>query len=342
MRDAIAVWFPTVRTGTGTDVFTERLVAELKKKGIRAEITWLPLRAEYAPWTVSVPKTPKWASIVHINSWLHPRFVPNSLPVIATIHHAVHHPQAQSYKGLIRTAYHRYWIAPNERNVLENSRTVVAVSQFVADTAKETLLDRPMQVIYNGIDTEKFKPENHPRQTDECFRLLYVGSWMTRKGVDLLAPIMRELGEDFELRYTGGATATQDKPDMPKNMHDIGRLQGDAAIVSAMQDVDVLLFPSRSEGFGLVAAEAMACGLPVIAFSDTCLEEIVQDGVTGRLLPLGDVHATAEAVREIARSSTSRNVMSVAARNRAVSRFGLPAMLDAYLNAYSLTLEQRE
>ncbi|EZH81606.1 glycosyl transferase family 1 [Ectopseudomonas composti] len=199
-----------------------------------------------------------------------------------------------------------------------------------------------MQVIYNGIDTEKFKPENHPRQTDECFRLLYVGSWMTRKGVDLLAPIMRELGEDFELRYTGGATATQDKPDMPKNMHDIGRLQGDAAIVSAMQDVDVLLFPSRSEGFGLVAAEAMACGLPVIAFSDTCLEEIVQDGVTGRLLPLGDVHATAEAVREIARSSTSRNVMSVAARNRAVSRFGLPAMLDAYLNAYSLTLEQRE
>ena len=44
-----AVWFPAVRAGTGTDVFTERLVEGLNKRGIRAEITWLPLRAEYAP-----------------------------------------------------------------------------------------------------------------------------------------------------------------------------------------------------------------------------------------------------------------------------------------------------
>ena len=43
-----AIWFPAVRTGTGTDVFTERLVAGLIARGIRAEITWLPLRAEYA------------------------------------------------------------------------------------------------------------------------------------------------------------------------------------------------------------------------------------------------------------------------------------------------------
>lgn len=342
MENKVAVWFPTVRTKTGTDVFTERLVAELIIRGIRAEITWLPLRAEYAPWTVPVPPTPEWASVAHINSWLHSRFVPNSLPVITSIHHAVHHPQAQSYKGLLRTAYHRYWIAPNERCVLEKSRTIVAVSQFVADTARETLLDRPVQVIYNGIDTEKFKPKSHPRQTDECFRLLYVGSWMARKGVDLLAPIMRELGEGFELRYTGGASAKQGKPEMPQNMHDIGRLQGDAAVARAMQDVDALLFPSRSEGFGLVAAEAMACGLPVIAFSETCLEEIVQDEVTGRLLPLGNVHATAEAIREIARNRKLRKAMSVAARQRAVSRFGLPNMLNAYISAYSVALEQRE
>lgn len=45
----LAVWFLAIRTGTGTDVFTERLVEGLRKRGIRAEITWLPLRAEYLP-----------------------------------------------------------------------------------------------------------------------------------------------------------------------------------------------------------------------------------------------------------------------------------------------------
>ncbi len=51
MQPKPAIWFPTVRTGTGTDVFTERLVKGLNEQGIKAEITWLPLRAEYAPWT---------------------------------------------------------------------------------------------------------------------------------------------------------------------------------------------------------------------------------------------------------------------------------------------------
>lgn len=53
-----SIWFPTVKTNTGTDVFTERLADGLNKQGIRAEITWLPLRAEYAPWTVPVPPPP--------------------------------------------------------------------------------------------------------------------------------------------------------------------------------------------------------------------------------------------------------------------------------------------
>lgn len=46
MQPKPAIWFPTVRTGTGTDVFTERLVKGLNEQGIKAEITWLPLRAD--------------------------------------------------------------------------------------------------------------------------------------------------------------------------------------------------------------------------------------------------------------------------------------------------------
>lgn len=94
-----AVWFPTVRCGSGTDVFTERLGQALNARGILAEITWLPHRAEYAPWSVKAPKAPFWANVVHINSWLPKRFVPANLPLVVTLHSCVHDPALTPYKS---------------------------------------------------------------------------------------------------------------------------------------------------------------------------------------------------------------------------------------------------
>lgn len=333
---APAIWFPTVRTGTGTDVFTQRLVADLRKRGVRAEITWLPLRAEYAPWTAPIPQPPAWATVAHVNTWLHTRFIPRGLPVVATIHHAVHHPDARAYKGPLRAAYHRWWIAPNERRVLRHARRVVAVSQFVADSARHSLLDVPMQVIYNGVDTERFYPSARQRQPGEPFKLLFVGGWKALKGVDLLAPILRKLGEDFVLHYTGGPAAEKDKAYMSPNMIDIGRLDGDAAVVAAMQSADALLFPSRSEGFGLVAAEAMACGLPVISARSASLVEVVGDSQTGRLCPPDDVAAFVAAVRSLVTDGAQYARLAQAARARAVEHFSEATMSNAYLHLYQL------
>ena len=328
-----AIWFPTVRCGTGTDVFTETLVQGLRRREIRAEITWLPHRAEYAPWTVPAPKPPEWATAVHVNTWLHPRFIPGHLPVVATLHHSIHDPALRPYKGWLRAAYHRWWIAPIERRVLRRAQRIVAVSRFVANTARQILCDVPMDVIYNGIDIERFHPGDRRRGPGTPFRLLYVGSWMARKGVDLLAPIMRELGNGFELHYTGGPAAAVDKPAMPPNMHDIGRLSGDA-VVAAMQDADAFLFPSRSEGFGLVAAEAMACGLPVIATRGSSLPEVVDDGETGTLFPLDDVTAAVAAVQSLFASPDRVLAMSSAGRSLVVKAFGGAEMIDGYATLY--------
>lgn len=330
-----AIWFPAVRTGTGTDVFTERLVAGLIARGIRAEITWLPLRAEYAPWTVAIPQLPAWATVCHINTWLHPRFMPGHLPIVATLHHSIHDPALRRHKGWLRAAYHRWWIAPNERRVLRRADRVMAVSNFVAEMARQTLCDVPMQVIHNGVDTELFRPGNRVRRPGAPFRLLYVGAWRGLKGVDLLAPIMRELGDGFELHYTGGPAAQQDKAGMPGNMVDIGRLHGDAAVVAAMQDADALLFPSRSEGFGLVAAEAMACGLPVVTTRSASLVEVVAHERTGLLCPPGDVAAFVKAIRRLANEARILEVLGVAARRDACERFSVQSMLDAHIRLYT-------
>lgn len=340
MRSEPAIWFPAVRTGSGTDVFTERLAKRLSEDGIRAEITWLPLRAEYLPWTVSVPKPPDWATVCHVNTWLHPRFIPKTLPVVATLHHSIHDPALLPYKGWLRAAYHRHWIAPIERHVLYRSNKVIAVSQFAADMARKTLADVPMQVIYNGIDTDVFKPGNRSNSLGEVFRLLYVGSWMARKGVDLLVPIMCELGDSLELRYTGGPAAEKDNTQMPKNMIDIGRLHGDMAIAEAMRSADALLFPSRSEGFGLVAAEAVACGLPVIATRGSSLVEVVDDGVTGILCAQDNVLEFAMAAREIAGNLDHWKIKVGEAGHQINRRFDIREMVNSYISTYTLLLNQ--
>ena len=158
---------------------------------------------------------------------------------------------------------------------------------------------------------------------------------MARKGVELLAPIMRELGEGFELHYTGGAAAEKDKPSMPATMHDIGRLSG-FEVVAAMQNSDAFLFPSRSEGLPLVAIEAMACGLAVIASRASSLPEVVEDGFsgTGLLCQGGDASSYAQAVRSLAGAPDVAVLMGQRSRARVLSDFSSDRMVEAYLDMY--------
>lgn len=326
----LGIWFPTVRCGTGTDVFTINLVEELNKRGIRAEITWLPLRAEYAPWSVPIPKPPNWATVVHVNTWLHNRFLPKNLPIIATIHHSIHDPNLRPYKGLNRALYHQYWIAPNERRVMKKAQHVIAVSQFVENMSKQTLCDVPMQVIYNAIDTKKFQPNTKIKNNEKQFRLLYVGSWMIRKGVDLLPIIMKELGNDFTLYYTGGTAAVKDKALMPPNMYDLGILN-QKQVIEEMQKADAFLFPSRSEGLPLVVLEALSCGLPVFAIKGTAIDEIIISGVNG---------FTAIDVQDlinVLKSSRNKKMLinlSSAAPKLIQKKFSEKEMLNRYIELY--------
>jgi glycosyltransferase involved in cell wall biosynthesis len=328
-----AIWFLAIKTGTGTDTYTLRLVKHLNESGIKAEITWLPLRAEYAPWSVKIPSPPEWANIIHVNSWLHPRFIPNKLYLVVTVHHSSHDPSLQKYKSKIQRLYHKWWIAPIERCNLQQAHRVVAVSKFVADITRKTLCEVPMQVIYNGVDPDIFVPNNVPRQRSNAFRLLFVGGWSLGKGVDLLPAIMRGLGDEFELFYTGGINANKHKKNMPKNMYDLGRLK-EHEIVVAMQNADALLFPTRSEGFGLVVAEAMACGIPVVATALPVFYEILEHGRSGMLVNLDDVDDYIKSARFLASNYSKCKLMGRFAREKVVQSFSISVMTKRYIDLY--------
>jgi len=332
MHTTPAIWFPTVRCGTGTDVFTERLAEGLRGQGIRCEITWLPHRAEYAPWSVPVPKPPPWANIMHINSWLHPRFVPQKLPLMVTVHHSVHDLALAPYKSLTQQFYHRFWIKSIETSNIKRAHTVTAISRYTAQQITKSFGLSDVTVIYNGIDTNIFTPApEHPQHRP--FRLLYVGSWSHRKGVDLLAPIMEHLGADFELHYISNRAERPARFHLPANSRYLGRVTT-SQLIKTFQEADALIFPSRLEGFGLVALEAMACGIPVITTQTSALPEIVQDGISGFLCPRDDIDAFTEAARKLFNDPILWQQMRHAARKRAESLFNLEKILYDYLTSY--------
>lgn len=333
-----AVWFPTVRCHSGTDIFTERLVQTLTQRGYRAEITWLPLRAEYAPWSVPVPQPPPWATVVHVNSWLHPRFFPPYRPVVSTLHSCVHDPALRPYKRPAQAAYHALWVRGVEAANIRCANRVVAVSRYTAEVARKAFGPLDIEVIHNGVDTDFFTPVARS-SPNKPFRLLYVGNWSRLKGVDLLAPILTQLGQGFELVYTADRNSRHTHFPLPSNCRNLGRLDRDA-LREAYRHADALIFPSRLEGFGLVAVEAMACGLPVIASAATSLLEVVTHGESGWLCPLDMVAAFATAARELARKPELWHMMRNAARKRATEHFSAEIQTTQWLQRYYQMTEQ--
>ena len=332
-----AVWFPTIRAGSGTDVFTERLCAGLRARGIRAEITWLPLRAEYAPWTVPVPKPPHWANVVHINSWLHPRFVPKNLPTVVTVHHSVHDPAFIPYKTTPQKLYHRFWIRLIEARTIRHATVVTAVSRHVAAQVKKIFGRADVAVVYNGIDLDHTFTPGPEREPHKPFRLLYVGNWVKRKGVDLLGPILETLGSDFELLYTADRAGAHTLYRLPPNCRCIGRLDP-SGLAQAYRNADALLFPSRSEGLPLTAIEAMACGLPVIASTIPALVEVVEPGVSGSLCPIDQTDAFVKAIQRLRSELHVWREMRLTSRERSRNRFSLQIHIASYLKTYHQTL----
>lgn len=326
-----AIWFPTVRAGTGSDGFTDQLVLGLKRRGLQAEVTWLPHHAEYLPWVVRRPSPPSWANIVHVNSWLASRFLPDGLPVITTIHLCVQDPAYQPYKTPLQRLYHHAWVTPLERNMIGRAAKVIAVSRYTANCVAFEFGTEAVIVVHNGIDTAVFCPADRDH-THQPFRILFAGKPSRRKGFDLLPEIMRRLGPGFELYYTSGNSAHMDAES--NHMHALPRRAAPETMAETYRDADLLLFPSRLEGFGLVAAEAQACGLPVIASRSSSLPEVVDDGVTGILCPPDDVEAFVQAILLLARDETLRISMSQAARIRATRDFMLDQMVDRYIELY--------
>jgi glycosyltransferase involved in cell wall biosynthesis len=208
-----------------------------------------------------------------------------------------------------------------ERILARWTSAIICISEYerCAAIGAGIRADR-LRLICNGVSKAAPEPLESPIQWPEgVLRVLFVGRFDRQKGVDLLLDALRQIGPEVYAILAGGTVLGDSEPfHLPPNARAIGWVtQGQLQSLFAASHV--LVVPSRWEGFGLIAAEAMRTGLPVIATRVGGLPEIVVSGETGILIAPESPTALVAALKQIDRDDLKR--MGNAARKRFQSLF---------------------
>jgi glycosyltransferase involved in cell wall biosynthesis len=173
---------------------------------------------------------------------------------------------------------------------------IVAISGHEAARAREIgIADRKVKTILNGIAAEPPMVEDAEWPGDRL-KLLFVGRLDRQKGFDVLLKAIEGLKDSVSVRVAGEAVLSNaDSFDHVSDIDFLGWV-GPEALQAQIQAADLMVMPSRWEGFGLVALEAMRAGKPVLASRVGGLPEIVEDRITGILTPVGDAGSLRKAL----------------------------------------------
>ncbi|RKY70749.1 MAG: glycosyltransferase family 1 protein [Candidatus Latescibacterota bacterium] len=328
------IWLPYIRCGSGTDVYTERLTKATVSAGHEAVVSPFAHCWQYFPWRLRLIEPPPGVEVILANTWNGFAFHRSGIKLVVVEHHCIFDPAYAPYRSLLQTVFHENLVRRFEQASLRTADALVAVSAYTARMVRKALGGPMAEVIHNGIDTDFFCPGQQAKTPvkDRTVRLLFVGNLSRRKGADLLPDIMRKLGPGYELRYTSGLRTNDPYMNVP-GMKPLGRLN-QQQMLDAYRHADIVLFPTRLEGFGYAAAEAMACGTSVVATDCSSLPELIDDGVTGRLCPMDDVKAFAAAVSELVAQPERLLQMGRKARKAIEKQFTLKRMAHEYIGLF--------
>jgi len=210
----------------------------------------------------------------------------------------------------------------------------IVPSVWTADSAQghaPWLRQHRLEVLYNPIDTVRFSPRQAPgARPSSRLRIGITGRLSPLKGqhtliqaLALLPPDIRarvqleiagEGPEEMALRTLTHTAGVADRVRFVGFVTDPERF---------LQELDIAAFPSLSESFCLAAAEAMSCGLPVVASAVDGLAEIIQDGKSGLLVPPNDPAALAAALARLCRDAALRQTLGRTARREVETRFAV-------------------
>jgi N-acetyl-alpha-D-glucosaminyl L-malate synthase BshA len=233
---------------------------------------------------------------------------------------------------------------PLTRFSIMASDAVTTPSAWLAAATHEKLdvpPDFAIDVVPNFVDTDRFSPSEKPPSPGSTPApiLVHVSNFRPLKRVEDVVQIFARVraAGPARLRMVG------DGPERPRIEAQIAALGLTSEVEflgeridlpTVLRDGALFLLPSETESFGLAALEAMACGLPVVASAVGGLPEVVVDGETGYLRPVGDVAAMADCARRLLDDQPLRRRMAAAARLRAETQFRVEPSVARYLAVY--------
>ena len=217
---------------------------------------------------------------------------------------------------------------------------MVCVSAESAERCRAEGLDtRALRVVPNGVDCGRFAPHGG----DPNGPILFVGRLSPEKDVATLIEamaILRRSDQTASLLIAGGGPCAGEIEALVR----VRDLAGAVRLLGPVDDIPALhrtagcfVLPSRTEGMPLTVIEAMASALPVVATRVGGTPEVVEDGVTGTLVPAGDAPALAAALHRMRSAPALARAMGEAAAARARERFEARVMVRAYEDIYRET-----
>lgn len=317
--------FLNVCTGSFPEPFTfgERVYSYLKKQ-----------RADY--------------DIVHDNQCLSygiGRLAKKVMPTIPTIHHPITVDRQEEFK-VAKTIRQRFrvfrWYSfiNMQLKVARRFSHIITVSEFTKrDIAKEFSLDEnKFRVVHNGINNEFFYPkQNGPRPENS---LIVTNSADTPlKGLNFLLEAVAEIRKKQPIYLT--VIGQPKKDGIIENLvarlgvSDIVRFTGrieNEEFADYYAKSTIAVVPSLYEGFGIPAAEAMACGVPLISTSGGALPEVV--GEAGMIVPPADAKALAGAIQHLLQSPEERKKYARAGLTRVNSVFSWKKAAQEVVEVY--------
>jgi len=250
------------------------------------------------------------------------------------------------------------WYSPHQffpakaavKRVLRQVDAHVAISTDIAGRTREYFeFDNPIEVIPLGIAEPTFEPATRSElgMDDDTKYIVAVGRLVRRKDYPTLLRAVHALGrDDTHLLLLGDGPEKDNLESLAAELGIADRVHlkgfvSDEEKFRTLANSDVFTLASLHEGFGVVYLEAMFCGLPVVAADEGGQIDLLQDGRTGRLVPIGDKDAMARSLRELLEDEETAGRIGAYNKQR-FQEFSIANLARRYENAYQALISQDE
>ncbi len=302
------------------------------------------LRENIAKLKIDIVEAPDWEGLHSLCNI--------KIPIITRIHGSV------TYFNTIEGSKVPRIINYFEKKALKKSNSIISVSNYSGAKTKEifNLKEISIQTIYNGVDTNKFKPIEKELVKNSNKTILYFGTLIRKKGVLEIPLIFNKLislnpnvelvllGKDaldpLELKSTWSMMQKLFTKEAIGKVNYLGVIQYDK-MMDYINDSKVCIFPSYAEAFPISWLEAMAMGKPVVASSIGWAEESIVDGVSGFLVHPKNHSEYAKKINQLIFDTKISEELGINARKRVLRFFNQEILLSENLVFYKRVIDEK-